>query len=331
MITSIGLNPCIDEVIRVKSIKPGHYDVKPQYFPAGSAFNVVQITNKLKKIGKIDTGVKAFYAGFIDKGKPYILLQKKKISTKYCIFISGETRINHTIVPSKGEEIHLKSDGPYITKAEYKKFENLFEQIIKNSNVIIISGKLPVNAKNNYYNKFIEKANNAGIFTAIDTRGETLKHAVTSRPFFLKCNLTELSFLLNKDRIKSVNEILEAENILRNIDIPIAVISGGKNGIYVFYKGKFMAQYKLSEEISTKSTTGAGDIILTYFSSLLDSVKRGTKKLNKETIHECAVYSAAYASASTLTSYPSVFNTKIAEKLLKKVITIKSKKKLDPI
>lgn len=328
MITSIGLNPCIDTVLNVKSIKPGHYDVKPKYFPGGSAINVVLVIDKLRKTGKIEKGTKAVYSGFVDKGKLYTLLLKKKISTEYCIFIKGEPRVNYTLVPSNGDDMHLKSDGPYIAKDEYKDFENLYNKIIEDSNVIIISGKLPKNAKKDYYNKFIEKANNSNLFTSIDTRGETLKQGINSRPFFIKCNLTELAFLLNKDRINSVDEILEAEYIFSDLDIPIAVISGGKNGIYVFYRGKFLAQYKLSEEISTRSTTGAGDIILAYFSVLLDYVKRGIKKLNKETINETAINSAAYASASTLTSSPSVFEMKIAEKFLNKVVIVKNKKKV---
>lgn len=89
-----------------------------------------------------------------------------------------------------------------------------------------------------------------------------------------------------------------------------------------------MAQYRLSEELSTRNTTGAGDIIFAYFSVLLDYVKRGIKKLNKETINEVAINSVAYASASTLTSSPSVFEIKTAEKFLNKVITIKNQKKV---
>ena len=98
--------------------------------------------------------------------------------------------------------------------------------------------------------------------------------------------------------------------------------------MFIFYKGKFLAQYKISCKLSTKSTTGAGDIILFYFSYLLDSVKRGTKKLNKETINNCSIISSAYASASTLTQYPSVFDIIVAEKLIDKVEVIKEVKKI---
>lgn len=324
MITSIGLNPCIDTVIKVKSIKPGHYDVQPKYFPGGTAINVVLVSKKLKESGKIDKLTKVFYSGFIDNGKIYKLLRKRKISTKYCVFIKGETRINYTILPIKGEEIHLKSEGPIITKSEYEKFENVYNEIIKDSNVVIISGKLPKNTSEYYYNKLIEKAQTSNIHTAIDIRGETLKQAIKSNPFFIKCNLTELSVLLNnKNKLQSFDDILDAESILKHYDIPLAVISAGKNGMFVFYKGKFLAQYKISCELLTKSTIGAGDIILFYFSYLFDSVKRDIKKLNKETINECSIISSAYASASTLTPYPSVFNLTVAEKLIKKIEVIK--------
>ena len=329
MIISIGLNLCIDTVIRVESIRPGHFDVKPQYFPGGTALNVVLFSNRLKKTGKIDKAVKVYYAGFIDKGRPYKLFQKKKIPTKYCIFINEEIRTNYSIVPSSGVEMHLKSDGPCITKMEYERFENLFDKIVEVSNVIILSGKLPKETGNDFYNKFIEKANSSKIFTAVDTRGETLKQAVNSSPFFIKCNFTELAFLLNIEQINSISEVLETEYISIKNGIPLVVISGGKNGIFVFYEGKFMAQYKLSDEIFTRSTIGAGDIILAYFSILLDDVKRGIKKLSRKTIQECAIYATAFASASTLTSYPSVFNTRTAEKFLKKVITIKERKKIN--
>ncbi len=328
MIISIGLNLCIDTVIRVESIKSGHFDVKPQYLPGGTALNVVLVSKRLKKAGKIDKAVKVYYAGFMDKGRPYKLFLKKKISTKYCIFINEEIRTNYSIVPTSGDEMHLKSDGPRISKMEYEKFENLFDEIVKVSNVIILSGKLPKETDNDYYNKLIEKANSSDIFTAVDTRGETLKQAVNSSPFFVKCNFPELAYLLNIDRINSMSEILDAEYVSIKNNIPLAVISGGKNGIFVFYKGKFMAQYKLSDEIITKSTTGAGDIVLAFFSILLDCVKRGTKKLNRETIQEYAIYSTAFSSASTLTSYPSVFNTKTAEKLLRKVIVENNLKKI---
>ncbi|MFC1562720.1 PfkB family carbohydrate kinase [candidate division KSB1 bacterium] len=328
MITSVGLNPCIDSVIRVKSIEPGHYDIKPKFFLGGSAINIVLVTGELRRTGIFDKETRAEYSGFIDKGKIYKLLLKKKVSTEYCIFTKGESRINYTIIPSRGNEMHLKSSGPNIRKEEYKEFENLFDKITKDSNVIIISGKLPPNAERDYYNKFIKKANNANLYTAIDTRGETLRRAIKSVPFFLKCNLMELALLLNKERINSVGEIMSAETIFGRAGVSIAVVSGGRNGIYVFYKGKFMAQYKLSEEIITKSTTGAGDIILTYFTVLLDYVKRGIKRLSNENINEAAVFSVAYSSASTMTPYPSVFESKTAERFLKKVIIIRNSKKV---
>ena len=223
------------------------------------------MSKKLKESGKIDKLTKVFYSGFIDNGKIYKLLRKRKISTKYCVFIKGETRINYTILPIKGEEIHLKSEGPIITKSEYEKFENVYNEIIKDSNVVIISGKLPKNTSEYYYSKLIKKAKNSNILTAIDIRGETLKQAIKSSPFFIKCNLTELSVLLNKNKIQSFNDILGVEVILNSYGIPLAVIRAGRNGMFVFHKGKFLAQYKISCELSTKSTIGAGDIILFLF------------------------------------------------------------------
>ena len=324
MITSIGLNPCIDAVIKVKSIKPGHFDVKPVFIPAGSGINSVVIIDKLRKSGIIDKNTKAFYSGFVDNGKLKKLLKKKKVSGKYCVPVKEESRINYTIVPSKGDEMHLKTDGPRITKTDYKKFESLYDKIIEDSNVIIISGKLPLNAENNYYNNFIKKANDSRVYTVLDTRGDTLKTAVKAGPFMVKCNLTELAFLLNKNSINSTADIIKAGNIFAKNNIQLGVISAGKNGIYVIYKGKFIAQYMLPEKINIKSTTGAGDIILVYFSLLLDYAKRGIKKLTKETINEHARYSVAYASASTLTPYPSVFNIKTAGTFLKKVTSTKN-------
>ena len=222
MITSIGLNPCIDTVIRVKSIKSGHYDVQPKYFPGSTAINVVLVSKKLKESGKIDKLTKVFYSGFIDNGKIFKLLHKRKISTKYCVFIKGETRINYTIVPINGEEMHLKSEGPVITKNEYEKFENVYNEIIEDSDVVIISGKLPKNTPENYYNKLIEKDKLlTSLNCNIKRRNLKTSHQINH---FLSNVLTELSVLLNKNKIQSYDDVLDAESILNSYEIPLAVI-----------------------------------------------------------------------------------------------------------
>ncbi|MFC1558793.1 PfkB family carbohydrate kinase [candidate division KSB1 bacterium] len=324
MITSIGLNPCIDTIIKVPSITAGHYDIKSRRFAGGTAINVLHTLKRLQKYGFAEKDINIIYSGFIDKNKLGNLITKNKYSTEYCVFIDGESRTNYTLIPPDGNEMHLKSEGPTITRGEYTRYEETYSEIVEHSDVIIISGKLPKNAPDNYYNTLVQKANKRGILTAVDIRGELLRSMFRTKPFFIKCNLSELSVLLNKKCIQTYNDLIEAEKIFKKMGVSLAVVSGGSEGIYIFYNGCFLAQCKLSEPIKTKNTTGAGDVILTCFAILLDKVKRGAAKLNRKTIQECSVTAAAYASASTLTSNPAVFSIKDVEKLLGKVIIIKN-------
>ena len=327
MITSIGLNPCTDTVIKVPSMTAGHYDITSRCFAGGTAINVVHTLKRLQKYGFADKDVDILYSGFIDNNKLGGLIAGDKYTTKYCVFIGGESRTNYTLVPPDGDEMHLKSEGPAITRGEYARYEETYSRILRHSDVIIISGKPPKNAPDNYYNTLVQKADKSGLLTAVDTRGELLRGILKTRPFFIKCNLSELSILFNKKSIQTGNDLLKSEKIFKKTGVSLAVVSGGSEGIYIFYNGDFLAQYKLSEPVKTKNTTGAGDVILTCFAILLDKVKRGAVKLNRKTIRECSVTAAACASASTLTSNPAVFNKKTAEKLLDKVIIIKNLEK----
>ncbi|MCK4965718.1 hypothetical protein KAS50_01730, partial [bacterium] len=86
MITSIGLNPCTDTIIKVPSMTAGHYDIKSRCFAGGTAINVLHTLKRLQKYGFAEKDINVLYSGFIDNNKLGSLIAKDKFSTEYCVY-----------------------------------------------------------------------------------------------------------------------------------------------------------------------------------------------------------------------------------------------------
>lgn len=286
MIVTLTLNPAIDRTIKIDRINPK--DVtrvkKTIRDAAGKGINVSKVIASLGG----DTVCSGFLAGvngeYIKKA-----LDKLHIENSF-IDVQGETRENIKLHETElSNVIEINEQGPSITTSELDKLTNTLYSLLKQGDILVISGSIPKGVPNEYYKNIIEHFNHQDVKTVLDTSLDLLKISIEGKPFLIKPNLFELEKLCGKS-LSSVEAILiEAKNIVNN-GIKEVIVSLGKDGVLYVNKEKV---YKVTvPEVDVESTVGAGDSFVAGYSYGLDS---------KKTIEQNLLYAASVATASCMT------------------------------
>lgn len=88
-------------------------------------------------------------------------------------------------------------------------FLDHYSNLIKQSEVVTISGSLPSRLPNDYYEKLIQLASDEGVAVVLDCSGAPLETVLKSsaKPTAIKPNNEELSQLLGKEVTKDIEEL----------------------------------------------------------------------------------------------------------------------------
>ncbi|MGN0375299.1 MAG: 1-phosphofructokinase family hexose kinase, partial [Butyrivibrio sp.] len=187
MIYTITLNPSIDYIVRLNTLKTGmtNRTVGEEYYFGGKGINV---SNVLAELG-IESTVLGFTAGFtgeaIKKG-----IHNDKIHTDFIKLKQGISRINIKIKAE--EETEINCQGPFVGEHE---LERLFKKLdrLMDGDILVIAGSIPNTMPDNTYERILERIKNKKIRTVIDATGNLLLNSLKYRPFLIKPNRQELS------------------------------------------------------------------------------------------------------------------------------------------
>ena len=256
MIYTVTLNPAVDYNIRLNSeIKNGiNLAAEENIHFGGKGINVAVILKRLN-VPCVATG---FIAGFTGKA---ILsnLMLEGIKTDF-IEVDGFTRIN---VKIKGEpETEINGSGPFINEQSLMALINKLKTLNEND-IVVLSGSLPSNLKPDTYKRIISELNKNNVKCCLDTSGEALKQAISEKPFLIKPNLQELSFLLGK-KLTVEKEVILGAKMLQKFGAQNVLVSMGSMGAIILTKdgSVFKREAKQGKVINT---VGSGDSLLAGF------------------------------------------------------------------
>lgn len=304
MILTVTLNPAVDKTYTAGELITGNVNRMrtAMSFAGGKGVNVARV---LRQYGQrvCATGFLGGYAGdFIEDS-----LLDKQVECQF-IRVEGETRSSINILADNGYVTEILEPGPLIEEEALNQFMEVYEELIAECEIVVLSGSVGRDVPEDIYKKLIEKARLRGLRTMLDASGESLRAGLEAKPYFIKPNQKELEYIVGH-KLVNREDVIEAALKVHADGIAHVVVSMGKNGLLYVCSGG-VTLYAKAENIKALNTVGCGDcVVASYAMSFLKKEKR------EEALRRATAISAA--NATSLKSADVPFGT--AEELYESI------------
>lgn len=255
-IVTVTMNPALDKMITVENFNAGKLNraKSVRLDPGGKGINVSKALSTYG-VKQVATGILGGQTGSLVSS----MLKGYGINQDF-LFISGQTRVNIKILDKiTGSITEVNEQGPEISYETLEEFFNKLKKMVKNADILVMSGSLPVSIPSCFYSTCIQMAEKMNVRTIIDTDGEALKLSIKTKPYAIKPNLYELEQIAEKP-LNSIEDIAaEAERLAKN-GIRLVLVSLGSNGSILCYRGRIYKAEPLPVEV--KSAVASGDAMV---------------------------------------------------------------------
>lgn len=234
------------------------------------------------------------------------LLDKDNIAHRF-VHVEGETRCCINILDSEYGSTEYLEPGCEVSPREEQCFMEAYPEIIRESDVVTISGSIPRGVKKDIYARMITAARAMGKTVILDSSGETLKQGLEACPTMVKPNQDEIEQLFDV-KVHGIREVLPYAEKIRDTGIPYVVISLGKDGaLLVCGEGAFQGK---PPKVEVVNTVGCGDSMVGAFAVALE---------RKYGMEEALRYAVAVGTANAMSPGTGDFNPQNLEELFKQV------------
>ena len=285
MITTVTLNASIDKAYQMASPIQGGTVMRVNNVvnsAGGKGLNVARIVTLCGEKVKATGFVGGFNGQYLED-----MLTKDGVEHDFT-HTQSETRSCINILDERFSSTEFLEPGLPVNEQEVKSFLDNFENIVKDSDVIAMSGSAPKGVPVDIYARLTEMVKAAGKKALVDTSGEYLKAVIPSKPFMIKPNRDELEMLF-KTKINSVEETIPYAQKLHEAGIDYVVISLGEKGaLLVCAEGVYHGK---PPKLDIVNTVGCGDSMVGGFAV---GISRGYSA------EESLKYAVAVASANAL-------------------------------
>ena len=177
--------------------------------------------------------------------------------------------------------------GFTLTEEDFLGFEKKFRELVKNADVVSMSGSVPKGLDGTAYQRLVRIVKEAGKPVILDTSGKLLEMGIEACPTLIKPNIDEIRMLTGK-QCDDIQDIIEAAKTIHANGVEIVVVSLGADGsIAVGEEGIFRAAVP---KIDAVNTVGCGDSMIAGFAiGLSDGLSL------EETLRRASAISAASA------------------------------------
>ncbi len=305
MITTVTLNASIDKAYHMeKAIENGTVMrvAVCRNSAGGKGLNVARVI----KICGSDVEATGMVGGFNGK---YLesMLEEDGIRNRF-YHIEGETRSCINILDEKYGSTEYLEPGCQVKETEWQDFvQNIFPQIIADSDVVTMSGSAPKGMPKDIYAKLTKIAQELGKKVILDTSGELLKEGISAKPAMVKPNKDEIEALFGV-KVESFEDVKKYAKEIHCKGIPYVVVSlGGDGAMLVSDKGICMAK---SPELEVVNTVGCGDSMVAAFAVALE------KHMEE---HEALKYAVSVASANACSPDTGNFDPSVQKEIYSQV------------
>lgn len=304
MITTVTLNASIDKAYYMdQEITNGEVMRVSKCINSagGKGLNVARIV-KLCNEDVLATGLVGGYNGRYLEA----LLKQDQIDFDF-EHVKGETRSCINVLDSKYGSTEYLEPGCVIDINEEIKFIERFKKIVKDSDIVTISGSIPKGINTDIYQRLITIVKELGKKVILDTSGDLLKEGLKARPTMVKPNQDEIEKLFNT-KITSIDDVVSYAKKIHNQGIENVVISlGGDGALLVCDEGVFQGK---PPKIKVVNTVGCGDSMVGAFSI---AMARNYSKV------EALRFAVAVASANAMSLNTGKFDQDVYKQLLNEI------------
>ncbi len=257
MIYTVTLNPSVDYIIRMDSLRIGitNRTLGEDIYFGGKGINVSTVLSELG----VESTALGFTAGFtgiaIEEG-----LKKRGILTDFIRLEEGMSRINVKIKERKETEINCQ--GPDIPP---EAFEALLQKTdsISDGDTIVLGGSIPKALGDDAYVKILQRLQGKNVRIVVDASKKLLTNCLRFKPFLIKPNRQELSEIFMKE-MRSDRDLIECAMELRKMGAKNVIVSLGEEGaLMIDADGRTHRSGIARERIV--NTVGAGDSMVAGF------------------------------------------------------------------
>lgn len=275
MVLTVTLNPSVDigynlEQLHLDTVNRVSHISKTA---GGKGINVARVLKQLE----IEVSATGFIGGSLGM---FIKEQLNGIGIgQQFVDITGETR-NCIAILHDGKQTEILEGGPEISENEASQFLSHYESIMKETDIVTISGSLPKGLKDNFYEKMVEIASLYDTPVLLDASGKALEAALESsdKPFLIKPNQEELAALIGKALVTDSEIIAALQTNPLFEGIPWVVITLGSKGAVIKKDNKiFRADIPKMQAVNP---VGSGDSVIAGFAAGL-SRQLGDEELIK--------------------------------------------------
>jgi 1-phosphofructokinase family hexose kinase len=305
MINTLTLNPGLDHILYLDHLQKNITNrLKASLLSIGGKGTHVSIN-----LGLMGTESRAFGFSFGKNGKMIQeMLSRAGVSVAFIHSEEGESRDNYLLVEEETQDCTLLTErGPQPDEGEVNAFFDLLLREIQPDDDLVLSGDVSNFSKQDIYGQVQGLLREKGLRVFLDASGPSLSAGIRRKPFLIKPNLDELSFLTGK-MLVTTKDIVSAVKGLDGLGIEVIAVSMGGRGSLV-RAGDRMFRVT-PPKVTVRNTIGCGDC---YIAGLLHG-------LNHDFDMEHAIRYATAVSAAAAESGDSVgFDPQRADELLQKV------------
>lgn len=259
MILTVTLNAAIDKRYVVENFRLGEVNRVKEcaYTPGGKGLNVSKPA-AIAGEEVVATGFVGGHAGnYIEEAlKPFGIQSEfyhLEAESRSCINIWDETNRVQT---------EFLEPGFTVTEEQFQGFLKKFRNLVKQADVIAMSGSVPKGLDGSAYQRLVEICREEKRNVILDTSGALLTMGIEAKPTMIKPNLDEIRMLIGTS-CDSLEEMIEAAKQIHEGGVEIVAVSLGAEGSFVVCEeGIYQAQVP---KIDAVNTVGCGDSMIAGF------------------------------------------------------------------
>jgi len=299
MILTVTLNPCVDKSSNVQRIKP---DSKLRCTelvnePGGGGINV---SKALKKLGAVSMAL--FPAGGNNGNMLCSLLDAEGIPF-HAVDTQVETRENWIVNEiEKNDQYRFTFPGRQVQETTIHTLVDHIRSFAPT--YVVASGSLPPGLPDYFYGLIVKNATAVGARCIVDTSGPALEALRGKGTYLIKPNISELSKLLQVDKLADDEVSTAAQQIITDGYAEMVAVSMGPQGAWLITKNE--KHFAAAPQVEKRSTVGAGDSMVAGITYMLQQ---------NCSLQQAIAFGVACGSAATMNEGTQLFKKEDAEKL----------------
>ncbi|MFC0505737.1 1-phosphofructokinase family hexose kinase [Micromonospora costi] len=304
MILTVTLNAALDVTYRVPGLTPGatHRVSEVSERAGGKGVNVARVLHTLGA-PVVATGL----AGGACGRRVRSLLTDEGVAEAF-VPIAAESR-RTVVVAAPDTATGLWEPGPAVTPDEWVAFLGRFADLVRASEVVVLSGSLPPGVPVDAYGTLVGLARDAGARTVLDSSGDPLRHGLRAGPDVVKPNAEELAGLAGRPLPRPAGAV----EAVRALAAPAVVASFGPEGLLaVTDRG---AWHAFLPHPVDGNPTGAGDACVAALAHTMTRPPPWPERLADAVALSAAAVRAPVAGSVDLSDHRRLRRTVIVKEL----------------